>query len=88
MEEHLIEELIDELKTLKLRESTVIEELEATCKRRAKQNHQSTRHETTQRSASRPLLEGERVIVTNRVKKPINWFGTARSKPQWTARNK
>jgi hypothetical protein len=89
MAERQIEDLIEELKTLRLRETAIIAQLEAA--NRANQDNKSQtgttgiatqlntelRDETTVNG----ITQGDRVRITNRVRKPATW---TRSQAEWS----
>jgi len=79
MEERRINELIEELKNLRVREAIVIAELEATNKKRVERdNKKKPATETNE------LTKGDRVYVSNRVRKPNNW-SNSKEGHVWTA---
>jgi len=71
MEERSIDDLIQELKDLKVRETTVLNQLEATIRRRKENEEQGS-----PRDREGIFVPGQRVYITNRIRRPINWSGT------------
>ena len=64
-----VKQLIEELKNLRIKEAQVITKLEATLQR------------TSTRSTKNPsFTTGERVFITNRIRKPVRW------KKEWSAK--
>jgi hypothetical protein len=71
MTEERIKFLIEELKRLEIRQAVVIAELEATNERRT--NGNTT---TSNEASTTGLTIGDRVRITNQVKKPATWNNT------------
>jgi hypothetical protein len=76
MDERTIEELIDELRELRLRESAVIAQLES----RARINPSGTTTIARQRQTTREetvtvngLARGDRICIKNKVHRPATW---------------
>ena len=85
-EEDEITKLIQELKDLKIREAQVLLRLErAHQKNKNQERCEETSTDSTTPSArenednTRGYKKGDRIVITNRVKKPVNWKG------EWTA---
>jgi hypothetical protein len=68
MEEKQIAELIKELKALKVREATVIAQLEAVNLKRTQKTAPPVTYDTEDE-----LVQGDRIRITNRVRKPATW---------------
>jgi hypothetical protein len=72
MEEQQIENLLEELKTLKIRESVIITRLEAANRQRLNKNTRNPKRETSNDNTS-GIVKGDRVWITSKVRKPATW---------------
>jgi hypothetical protein len=70
MSEERIGLLIQELRSLQLRETEIIEEIELENRLRTRENPTT---ETINPTAETIIRTGDRVYITNRVAKPANW---------------
>jgi hypothetical protein len=74
MVDNKIHELIEELKVLKLRETEIIAQLEVENVRRNRETREKearlVRHSTT---TGHGFEQGDRIRITNQVKKPAHW---------------
>jgi hypothetical protein len=72
MVDNKIQALIDELKVLKLRETEILEQLEVENVRRNRETREArlVRHSTT---TGHGFEQGDRIRITNQVKKPAHW---------------
>jgi hypothetical protein len=75
MEEKIFEDLIEELRTLKIRETEIVAELKRVTGERDKNNNRSTEQTTI---ANAEIKRGDRVRISNKVRKP------ASAGPTWT----
>jgi len=77
MEEKHIEDLIKELKDLKVRETAVLNQLEAANNRRkGNTRDQGQGNAGAHNEQEGNFRSGQRVYITNRVRRPINWSTT------------
>jgi hypothetical protein len=75
MEDKRIEKLIEELKALKVREAIVLAQLEAAVNLTGTGTGRDPPRTT--RGIEDDLIQGDRVRITNRVRKPATWPRTA-----------
>jgi len=76
MEERSIDDLIRELKELKVRETTLLNQLEAANNRReGNERHQQKGNAGAPNDQEGIFRPGQRVYITNRIRRPINWSG-------------
>jgi hypothetical protein len=74
MVDNKIHELIEELKVLKLRETEIIAQLEVENKRRNRETRENGARLVRQDTTTKHCFEqGDRIRITNQVKKPYNW---------------
>jgi len=77
MEEKSIEDLIKELKDLKVRETAVLNQLEAANDRRKSNERDQGQHNAGAPNDEEGIFRiGQRVYITNRIRRPINWSST------------
>jgi hypothetical protein len=84
MEEESIDRLIEELKRLRVQETSVISQIKAVNQRRVERDETVNRgtntnpQETTHKARTEPNFSpGDSVYVTNRIQKPSNWMPEA-----------
>ena len=78
MEEKSFEDLIEELRTLKIRETEIVAELGRVNRARPGTNERNNRDNDNQTTVVNGIRRGDRVRITNKVRKP------ATAGPTWT----
>jgi hypothetical protein len=74
MRDNKIHALIEELKALKLREAAILDQLEVENKRRNREEREREEREIHHHGTTNHGFEqGDRIRITNQVKKPYNW---------------
>jgi len=88
MEERKLDALIEELKSLRVREAIVISEIEAVNKKRVERDSRKPKPGGTsnesQKKRAIELSKGDRVYVSNRIRKPSSWPNSNEGN-EWTA---
>ena len=77
MEHNELSDLIEELRALKIRETEIVAELERASRNQTRPRHEDNRG-TEQTTVANGIKRGDRVRITNKVRRP------AASGPTWT----